>query len=212
MRLAAGVALLVSLAPVSRAEIALLRNGMTLKLESHRIEGESVFLLLEGGGEVGTHASEVEGFLPDEIVEEVQQAIVEQQAAGLPTDLGELVAVVAKRHGLDPVLVWAVVSVESAFQPRAVSPKGAQGLMQLMPATARELGVADSLDPAQNLDGGTRHLRALLEQYKGDLKLALAAYNAGAGAVRRHGGVPPYRETRDYVDKVLRRYQAASQP
>ena len=103
----------------------------------------------------------------------------------------------------------AVVSVESGFRPDAVSRKGAQGLMQLMPGTARELGVKDAFDPAANLDGGTRYLNALLLQYKGDLKRALAAYNAGAGAVKRHGGVPPYRETRDYVQKVLERYKPA---
>jgi soluble lytic murein transglycosylase-like protein len=94
--------------------------------------------------------------------------------------------------------------VESGFQPDAVSHKGAQGLMQLMPGTARELGVTDALDPAQNLDGGTRYLRMLIAQYGGDLGKALAAYNAGPGAVKRHGGIPPYRETHHYIDKVLR--------
>jgi soluble lytic murein transglycosylase-like protein len=97
--------------------------------------------------------------------------------------------------------------VESAFQARAVSPKGASGLMQLMPATASSLGVQDALDPAENLDGGTRHLGSLLTLYGGDLRRALAAYNAGEGAVARHGGVPPYRETRAYVRKVLERYE-----
>ena len=101
----------------------------------------------------------------------------------------------------------AVVGVESGFQPQAVSPKGAQGLMQLMPATARDLGVADPFDPAANLDGGSRYLSSLVARYDGDLTKALAAYNAGMGAVARHGGVPPYTETRNYVRKVLGRYQ-----
>src|SRR5262249_17742183 len=123
--------------------------------------------------------------------------------------LATLAEAAARRHALDPELVRAVIAVESAFRPDAVSPKGAQGLMQLMPATARALGVKDALDPAQNVDGGTRHLRALIDQYGGDVKRALAAYKAGAGGVARHGGVPPYRETRDYVRKVLERAQAS---
>jgi soluble lytic murein transglycosylase-like protein len=103
--------------------------------------------------------------------------------------------------------VRAVAGVESSFRADAVSPKGAQGLMQLMPDTARALGVQDPFDAEENLDGGTRHLKALIERYDGNLTKALAAYNAGEGAVARHGGVPPYRETRDYVSKVLRRYK-----
>jgi soluble lytic murein transglycosylase-like protein len=102
--------------------------------------------------------------------------------------------------------VLALVQVESAFQPRAVSPKGARGLTQLMPGTARELGVQDAFDPQQNLDGGARYLRQLLTRYGGDVKRALAAYNAGPGAVDRHRGVPPYRETRQYVRRVLEKY------
>ena len=117
------------------------------------------------------------------------------------------VAMLAKRHGLDPDLVLAVISVESAFRKDAVSPKGAQGLLQLMPGTARELGVKDALDPAQNLDGGARYLNALIAEFKGDLRLAIAAYNAGPNAVKRHRGVPPYRETRQHVEKVLERYK-----
>lgn len=192
----------------ARADTALLRNGMTLKVDAHRVEGETIFLSLRGGGEVGTPATEVEGFLPDEIVEEVVAALDAHRAAGGEGDLVALAQEIARRHGLDPALVLAVVAVESGFQPGAVSPKGAQGLMQLMPATARELGVSDAFDAEQNLDGGARYLRALLEQHRGDLRLALAAYNAGPGAVKRHGGVPPYPETRRYVEKVLRRYDA----
>jgi soluble lytic murein transglycosylase-like protein len=108
----------------------------------------------------------------------------------------------ARMVGLDPDLIKAVAMVESAFDPSAVSPKGAMGLMQLMPATAAQYGVENPMDPYENLRAGSRHLRDLLDGFDGNLTLALAAYNAGAGAVRRYGGVPAYRETRDYVQKV----------
>jgi soluble lytic murein transglycosylase-like protein len=111
---------------------------------------------------------------------------------------------VAQTHALDADLLHAVVSVESGFNARAVSPKGARGLMQLMPATAARFGVADPLDPRQNLIGGARYLRLLIDRFSGDIPLALAAYNAGEGAVERHGTqIPPYAETQRYVPLVL---------
>jgi soluble lytic murein transglycosylase-like protein len=109
----------------------------------------------------------------------------------------------AREQGLDPALVAAVVRVESGFDPRATSPAGAAGLMQLMPATALSLGVRDAYDPLQNLAGGSRYLRSLVDRFRGDLPRSLAAYNAGADAVRRYGGIPPYAETRRYVSDVL---------
>ena len=115
---------------------------------------------------------------------------------------------VADEEGLDPSLIKAVALVESGFNPRAVSPKGARGLMQLMPATARQYGVKDPHDPYQSLRAGAQHLRKLLIEFDGSVPLALAAYNAGTGAVKKYGGIPRYRETQDYVRKVRARMEA----
>ncbi len=113
---------------------------------------------------------------------------------------------IAEEEHLDARLVTSLIQVESDFDPRAVSRRGALGLMQLMPATARRLGVESPFDPEQNLRAGVRELRRLIDRYGGDLVLALAAYNAGEGAVNRYGGVPPYSETRDYIDRILSLY------
>jgi soluble lytic murein transglycosylase len=117
-----------------------------------------------------------------------------------------LIGLTAREQQLQPALVKAVIAAESNFDPQAVSRAGAQGLMQLMPATAEELGIQDPLRPVQNVRGGTRYLRLMIDRY-GDLERALAAYNAGPTAVDRYGGVPPYRETRDYVKRVLTYYR-----
>ncbi|MGH9867540.1 MAG: lytic transglycosylase domain-containing protein [Candidatus Polarisedimenticolia bacterium] len=123
-----------------------------------------------------------------------------------PPEIIELVEEASARHGLDPRLITTVISVESAFNPRAVSPKGARGLMQLMPQTARQYGVSDLNDPRENIEGGVAYLRDLTRRYKGDLRLALAAYNAGPEAVERASGVPNFRETREYLRKIEARY------
>lgn len=193
---------LLAVAPPARAEIALLANGTILKVDRVRAEGSARWLLLRGGGEVGVPAEFLLGLVPDEVLDEIEP--------GSSGDLQALARAAAARHGLDPDLVLAVVQVESGFAPAARSPKGAQGLMQLMPGTASALGVSDPFDPAQNLDGGARHLGALVARYQGDLPKALAAYNAGEGAVTRHGGIPPYPETREYVKQVLKRYRKGS--
>jgi soluble lytic murein transglycosylase-like protein len=122
------------------------------------------------------------------------------------TDLRELVRDISSERGLDPRLVDALVRVESDYDPRALSDKGAQGLMQLMPATASRLEVDDPFDPEQNVRAGVRELDRLIDRYSGNLQLALAAYNAGEGAVEKYRGVPPFRETRDYVARILSLY------
>ena len=128
------------------------------------------------------------------------------RATSMP-QLEDWVTRYAGRQNLDVNLVLSVISAESAFDPRARSHKGAIGLMQLMPDTARELGIDDPWDPESNIRGGTRYLRRMLDRFGQDLELALAAYNAGPGAVERNGGIPPYRETRNYVQRVLTRYR-----
>ena len=129
-----------------------------------------------------------------------------------PQDIDAAIDHAASRHNVDPNLVRAVIKVESNFNPNAVSRKGAMGLMQLMPQTARQLNVANPFDPQQNVDAGVRHLKQLMENYGGDVKLTLAAYNAGQGAVARSAGVPHFAETRNYVKRITQLYYGGSDP
>ena len=148
------------------------------------------------------------------LVSENNGAVSQPESAGLPltrankVQYDRIVEEVARAHGLDSALLHAVISVESHYNPRAVSKKGATGLMQLMPATAKRYGVSDLFDPAQNLHGGAKYLRDLLTLFNSDVSLALAAYNAGENAVIKNGNrIPPFRETRNYVPRVLDYYR-----
>jgi soluble lytic murein transglycosylase-like protein len=193
-------------APCFAGEVVELSTGFRIHAERHETEG-SVVRLYENGGVTEVPASLVVHFEAEEA--QPKPAVAEPSMRLPALNTQELVAAAARRNGLPPEFVASVVSAESDFQAGAVSPKGAIGLMQLMPATAREYG-ADPCDPRQNVEAGTQYLRDLLLKYQKDdhqVSRALAAYNAGPGAVDRYRGVPPYRETRAYVARVLRKYE-----
>lgn len=183
---------------------------MRLHADRHEIQGDRI-LLYTHGGVTELPADLIERFETIEhivVVTPMQEAVPTARtvtARPAPADPRTLLRDAASRSGLPSAFVESVAQVESALRPDAVSPKGAMGVMQLMPATARALD-ADPADPAQNIDAGVRLLRDLLVRYDGDVVKALAAYNAGEGAVSRYGGIPPYPETQNYVDKVLRTY------
>jgi len=185
-------------------EYALLESGGRLHIDHHESEG-AVVRLFTGGGSIEMNAAQVRGF---EVEEYVAPAPAAPAAAPVPRHLSpqQLADAAAEKYGLPRELVRSVMKAESGFAPQAVSPKGAIGLMQLMPATAETLG-ADPHDPAANVDAGTRYLRELLDKYNGGLRHALAAYNAGPGAVEKYQGVPPYAETVNYIVRVEREFK-----
>ncbi len=194
-------------------EYAVLSSGGRLHIDRHEADGAKV-RLFHGTGFVEMGADLVRGFeddgLPLEVpVPAVQPiAVAPPPAPALATTPHELADAAADRYGLPRELVRSVMAAESGFQPQAISPKGAIGLMQLMPGTAQVLG-ADPYDQAQNVDAGTRYLRDLLEKYNYGLRHALAAYNAGPGAVDKYNGVPPYRETINYINRIEKKLRAA---
>jgi hypothetical protein len=216
-RRALAVAALAALgAGAATAELVVLVDGAVLKVESFHAEGERGVLVYPGGGRVEMPIERVERVVDDEIVPEPPPGETPpapplafdlrwRDGQGAPaTPFAEEILAAARRHGLNPALVAAVARFESAFDPRAISRKGARGLMQLMPATGRRFGLRshELFDPERNLDAGARYLAWLADRFDDELPLVLAGYNAGEGAVARHGGVPPYRETRDYVRRI----------
>jgi len=162
-------------------------------------------------GVVAVRAAEADPVPAAHLTPAAPQTLPDSDTPGVAgTDMDAVIDALAARHGVSPRLVRAVIETESAWNPRAVSRKGAAGLMQLMPGTARGHGVTDPFDPAQNLGAGVAELGEHLRRYHGEMSLALAAYNAGGKAVARHGGIPPYRETIHYVRQVLDRYFTAA--
>lgn len=200
-------------------DLAVLRNGFSIAHDHCEVRGSVTRLYLSAGDQqyvdvateniVRIEQDETEVNKPDQVV------IAANQQPGNPTpnrlsvvksrsDIEQLVAKISLENGLDPDFVRSVIEAESNGNARAVSRKGAQGLMQLMPQTAAQLGVTDNFDPHQNVNAGTRYLRELLAKYHNDPVRALAAYNAGAARVQQYHGVPPYRETRAYISKIIR--------
>jgi soluble lytic murein transglycosylase-like protein len=191
-------------------EFAIFTSGGRLPIDRHEIAGDKASLYV-GGGVIEVSVSEIRGFEAEESAPPAAApAIAPTPAiAPAPTPTPEQMAdAAAEKYGLPPALVRSVMKAESGFAPEAVSPKGAVGLMQLMPGTAQSLG-ADANVPSQNVEAGVRYLRELLEKYHGGLRHALAAYNAGPGAVERYHGVPPYPETLEYIRRVEREWTAS---
>ena len=196
------------------AEIVFMTSGRTVSVKTHTNVGESVVLTLRSGGEVTLDKNLIEKIEADEVPHpEPAQEPAEPAPAAQPaaergsllrdTAYAGLITAAAEAHGVDPILVQALIQVESNYKPRARSSKGAMGLMQLMPSTAREYKVRNAYDPKANINAGVQKLKALIEKWEGNIAMALASYNAGEGAVSRFNGVPPYRETQKYVSKIL---------
>ncbi len=202
----AGLAVMVSAlaalcAPGARADYAVLRSGQRLHVSGYLLQGANI-LLYVAGGSVVVSSADVVRFEPEDTFTPVPAG----DAANLP--FAEQIHAAAAQNGLDEKLVSSVISAESNFNSRAVSPKHAMGLMQLMPRTAADLAVSNPFDPAQNIDAGTRYLKQLLDQYHGNLTLALAAYNAGPGVVAQYRGVPPFPATHRYIRRVKKKLTA----
>ncbi len=192
-------------APGARADYAVLRSGLRLHVSGYLRQGANI-LLYVAGGSVVVPSADVVRFEPEDTFAPVPAS----DAPNVP--FAEQIRTAAAQNGLDEKLVSSVISAESNFNSRAVSPKHAMGLMQLMPRTAADLAVSNPFDPAQNIDAGTRYLKQLLDQYRGNLTLALAAYNAGPGVVAQYGGVPPFPATHNYIRRVKKKLTASPLP
>ncbi len=203
LRIACFVGACLAFAQAASAELVFFVTGRTLSVKGHRAEGNAIVLVLRGGGEVVCQRDIIAQITPDEVPIPDDAAAVSALAATMPvpSEYAPLIDQAAARHGVDVNLVRAVIQVESAYRAKARSRKGAMGLMQLMPDTARRFAVTNPYDPRANIEGGIKYLKFLLERFA--TPVALAAYNAGEAAVEKFGGIPPYAETRSYVQAVL---------
>jgi soluble lytic murein transglycosylase-like protein len=198
------------------ADLAILRNGNSIRHERHQVVGSVTRLYLgeTATGYIEIPTDQIERFEKDTAPAPVAVKAPIARPASAPSttaaqapatvNLNQVVSGAGERHQIDPDFINSVIRAESGFNNRAVSKKGAQGLMQLMPQTASQLGVANSFDPNANVEGGTKYLRALLEKYNFDVNKALAAYNAGPKRVDQYRGVPPYYETQAYIARIIR--------
>lgn len=197
--------LMCLIGPAAHAEYAVLSSGARLHITGYERMGDTLRLHLDGGN-VDMPAGDVLRIEP----EEVFAPVVAKPAPPLQVPYADLIKTAALKYGLDPQLVASMIKEESNFNPRAISMKNAQGLMQLLPETSIRFAVRNPFDPAQSIEAGVHYMRQLLDQFSGNVKLALAAYNAGPDRVTQFGGIPPYRETRDYVEHVMVRLRQAS--
>ena len=221
-------AVLILAANTASASIAVFVDGRSQKIDAYAVEEDVVHLTLQGGGKISLPLLRVDRIVDDEIipvevVEEVKK-IVEEQGGVFPrrswryseesmplwdSKYNEIIIKAARFHDVDAALVSAVIKAESDYDPKTVSHKGARGLMQLMPATAKRFGVRNSFDPEQNIYAGTKYLRWLLDKFDGNADLAVAGYNAGEGNIAKYDGVPPFRETVNYINRIARHIRRA---
>ena len=190
---------LAAFAAGARADYFVLRSGARLNVTAYQLFGERYRIQINGGS-AEIAAADVIAIEPEEIF------ISAPRMPLIQAPYGDMIQSAAKKYSVDADLIFSVIAAESNFNPRAISRRGARGLMQLLPATGTRFGVKDIFDPAQNIDAGTQYLRDLMARYQGDLVLTLAAYNAGPGAVQRYGRVPPYNETISYVRAIRKTY------
>ena len=218
---------LILAADAASASIAILSDGRNMKIAAYAVEDDVIHLTLQGGGRISMSLLRIDRIVDDEIVtpevvEEVRKIVQEggvfparswrfneESMPLFQSKYNEIIVRAARFHDVDAALVSAVIKAESDYDPKTVSHKGARGLMQLMPATAKRFGVNNSFDPEQNIYAGTKYLRWLLDKFEGNADLAVAGYNAGEGNIMKYDGVPPFRETVNYINRIARHIRRA---